>query len=398
MAQQPASGARPALLLLLLSLLLSSSSLLIVAGQQGYDQQQPPSPSPEEVPKQQTAATNPRLQKAYVALQALKRAITDDPHNLTSNWCGPDVCAYTGVFCAAAPDDPHTLTVAGIDLNHGDLAATFPEELGLLSDLALLHLNSNRFSGTLPESLPKLHLLHELDVSNNRLSGGFPQHILCLPNIKYVDIRFNNLCGTVPAAVFDKQLDAIFLNDNHFDFELPHNFGNSPASVIVLANLKLRGCIPPGIGKMAGTLNELVVLNSGLRSCLPQELGWLRELTVLDLSSNQLQGQLPESLAGLHKLEQLDVARNELSGHVPEGICALPSLKNFTYSYNYFCSEPQRCLDIRSVDDRQNCIAGRPDQRPVDQCMAFLHRPPVHCDDHGCFATPNKPQQPQPHY
>jgi hypothetical protein len=355
--------------LLLLALLLLSSAALLAAGQP------------------QTAANNPRLQKAYVALQALKRSVTDDPKNVTRSWCGPDVCGYFGVFCAPAPDDPHTLTVAGLDLNHGDLAATFPEELGLLSDLALLHLNSNRFSGGLPESLPKLRLLHELDVSNNRLSGGFPQHILCLASVKYVDLRFNNLCGPVPAALFDKQLDAIFLNDNNFDFELPESLGNSPASVLVLANVHLRGCIPTSVAKMAGTLNELVVLNSGLRSCLPWEIGALRELTVLDLSFNQLQGQLPESMAGMHSLEQLDVAHNELWGHIPEGICALPSLRNFTYSYNYFCKEPRRCLDIRRIDDRHNCIAGRPDQRPVEQCLAFLHRPaPVHCDEHGCFA------------
>lgn len=358
-------------------LVVLSSCVLLAAGQTG-----------------QTAENNPRLQKAYVALQALKRSVTEDPHNLTRSWCGPDVCAYFGVFCAAAPDDPHLLTVAGLDLNHGDLAATFPEELGLLTDLSLLHLNSNRFSGTLPESLPKLRLLHELDLSNNRLSGGFPQHILCLPNIKYVDLRFNALCGPVPPALFDKPLDAIFLNDNHFDFELPRNLGNSPASVLVLANLRLRGCIPPSVAAMAATLNELVLLNAGLRSCVPQELGWLRELTVLDLSRNRLQGALPESLAGLHSLEQLNVAHNELAGHVPEGVCALPSLRNFTYSDNYFCSEPPRCLDVRAVDDRQNCIAGRPDQRPAQQCMEFLHRPPVHCDDHGCFAPPKQ----QPHY
>jgi hypothetical protein len=204
-----------------------------------------------------------------------------------------------------------------------------------------------------------MRLLHKLDVSNNRLSGGFPQHILCLPSVRYVDLRFNDLRGPVPPALFDKPLDAIFLNDNRFDFELPDSLGNSPASVLVLANLRLRGCIPCSVGRMAGTLGELVALNSGLRSCLPQELGWLRELTLLDLSSNQLQGMLPESMAGLHNLQQLHVARNELWGHVPEGVCTLPALRNFTYSYKYFCSEPSRCLNVREVDDRQNCIAAR---------------------------------------
>uniref|UniRef100_M8CNA0 Cell wall hydroxyproline-rich glycoprotein n=1 Tax=Aegilops tauschii TaxID=37682 RepID=M8CNA0_AEGTA len=210
----PATASPPPLLLA--AALLLSAALLCSA-------------CPVPLPKQ-TADNSPRLQRAYVALQALKRAITDDPKNLTGNWCGPDVCAYFGVFCAPSLDDPCARAVAGVDLNHGDLAGTLPFELGHLTDLAVLHLNSNRFAGGLPDSLPKLSLLHELDVSNNLLSGGFPQHILCLPNVKYVDIRFNNLCGPVPPAIFDKKIDALFINDNHFDFELPENFGNSPAS------------------------------------------------------------------------------------------------------------------------------------------------------------------------
>jgi hypothetical protein len=133
---------------------------------------------------------NSRLEKAYVALQALKRAITDDPKNLTHSWCGPEVCGYFGVYCAAAPDDPCARTVAGVDLNHGDLAGTLPEELGLLTDLAVFHLNSNRFCGSLPDSLRNLHRLHEIDVSNNHLSGSFPSQLLCLPDLKYVDLRY----------------------------------------------------------------------------------------------------------------------------------------------------------------------------------------------------------------
>lgn len=149
-----------------------------------------PAPSmPPPSPPAAAATNNSRLEKAYVALQALKRAITDDPKKLTKNWCGPDVCSYFGVYCAAAPDDSCQRTVAGVDLNHGDLAGTLPEELGLLSDLAVFHLNSNRFSGSLPDAIRSLHLLHEIDVSNNQLSGPFPSQLLCLPNVQYVDIR-----------------------------------------------------------------------------------------------------------------------------------------------------------------------------------------------------------------
>lgn len=127
---------------------------------------------------------NPRLFNAFIALQALKHAITDDPKGYTKNWYGHDVCNYAGVFCTPSLDDPHATTVAGIDLNHGLIAGTLPEELGLLTDLALFHINSNRFGGCLPPSFGNLRLLYEIDVSNNVFSGAFPTVLLSLPSLK----------------------------------------------------------------------------------------------------------------------------------------------------------------------------------------------------------------------
>lgn len=77
-----------------------------------------------------------RLRDAYVALQTWKRqAIFSDPSNLTADWVGPGVCNYTGVYCAPLPSGPDrgALAVAGVDLNHGDIAGYPPPELGLLA-------------------------------------------------------------------------------------------------------------------------------------------------------------------------------------------------------------------------------------------------------------------------
>ncbi|OAY68765.1 Leucine-rich repeat extensin-like protein 4, partial [Ananas comosus] len=111
---------------------------------------------------------NSHLRDAYVALQA-----------------------YTSVYCAPSPVDPYLTVVAGIDLNHGDIAGYLPEELGLLTDLALFHVNSNRFCGTVPHEFDKLHLLHELDLSNNRFAGKFPE----------LDVAHNMLVGDIPEAI-----------------------------------------------------------------------------------------------------------------------------------------------------------------------------------------------------
>lgn len=347
-----------------------------------------PSPTPPPLPTLPLSPFNDRLEAAYIALQAWKHAITEDPRNLTADWCGPFVCNYTGVFCAAAPDDPHVLTVAGVDLNHGRIAGELPDHIGLLADVALLHLNSNRFRGTLPESMRHMRLLYELDVSNNLLSGAFPAFLTSLPSLKYLDLRFNRFDGQLPDAVFGRQLslDAIFANNNQFNVSLSStSLANSTASVIVLANTELAGCLPPSIGDMADTLVELVLLNTSISSCIPPEIGKLKKLKVLDLSRNELAGELPESIGDMDSLEVLNVGHNMLSGVVPESICTLPKLKNLTLADNYFCGEPVSCLHVALRDDRMNCIPEWPHQRPHEECVAFEHRPPVHCGADGCI-------------
>ncbi|KAK9284162.1 hypothetical protein L1049_023330 [Liquidambar formosana] len=273
--------------------------------------------------------SNPKLQQAYIALQAWKRVIYSDPSNFTSNWVGPSVCSYSGVYCAPDPHDPKIQVVAGIDLNHLDIAGFLPDELGLLSDLALLHLNSNRFCGILPQTLANLTFLFELDLSNNRFVGPFPSVVLSLPTLYYLDIRYNEFEGPVPPELFQKDLDAIFLNNNRFTSVIPPNLGGSSASVVVFANNQFGGCIPPSIANLANTLEELLLINTSVSGCLPPEVGFLYKLRVLDVSFNKLVGPIPYSLAGLAHLEQLDLAHNMMSGNCTRGHLYIAKLGKF---------------------------------------------------------------------
>eukprot|EP01018_Ginkgo_biloba_P025567 Gb_12380 [translate_table: standard] len=330
-------------------------------------------------------AFNPKLQQAYTALQAWKRAITSDPRGITTTWVGYDVCKYTGVFCAEPLDKSRDLVVAGIDLNHGWLGGTLVEELGLLADISLLHLNTNRFIGTIPTSFKDLHLLAELDLSNNLFNGPFPTPILAIPQLLYLDLRFNHFQGPVPTALFDKQLDALFLNNNGFDEQIPHNMGYSPASVINFANNRFSGTIPSSIGN-AKMLQEILFLNNFIAGCLPKEVGLLEQVRVLDLSFNFITGQVPISLSCLKAVEELNLSHNNFYGEVPQSLCSMKSLKNFTVSYNYFTAEGSTCPSIpkRGVafDDTLNCIPARPSQRPLQQCFAFAAKPKI------CTVTP----------
>ncbi|PWA96489.1 leucine-rich repeat protein [Artemisia annua] len=326
---------------------------------------------------------NVRIKNAYIALQAWKGAILSDPHGVINNWVGSNVCNYTGVFCYESLDNPKERTVAGIDLNHQDLAGKLPEHLGLLYDLGIFHINSNRFCGTLPLSFLNFKILFELDLSNNRFAGNFPHFVLELPELKYLDIRFNEFEGELPQQLFNKNLDAILVNNNRFSSSLPENVGNSRASVIVLSNNKFSGCVPSSITKMTETLDELVLINNGFNSCLPETIGLLKNLSVLDLSYNRIKGELPSSIGEMTGLEVLNVAHNMLSGKIPESLCLLPNLDSFSYEFNFLVNQTNSCLKLAGFDDRRNCFKDRPEQRTRTQCGKYLSKP-FNCSDFMC--------------
>ncbi|KAI3787118.1 hypothetical protein L1987_41340 [Smallanthus sonchifolius] len=314
--------------------------------------------------------SSPNLNNAYIALQAWKSAIKDDPKGILNSWVGSNICDYKGVFCADSSGSG--TIVAGIDLNHGNLEGILVKELSLLKDMSLLHLNSNRFSGTIPDTLKDLFTLTELDLSNNQFSGPFPITTLKIPNLVYLDLRFNLFSGPIPDFVFNKNLDAILLNNNNFDGQIPQSLANSPASVINLANNKLTGDIPISFGYSSPGLREILFLNNQLTGCIPQGIGLWSDLQVFDASFNSLMGHLPDSVSCLEDIEVLNVAHNNLSGELPDLVCELKSLMNLSVAYNFFSGFSQECAKLygRNVDFdfALNCIPGREMQRPEPEC------------------------------
>ncbi|KAI4363842.1 hypothetical protein MLD38_020009 [Melastoma candidum] len=335
-------------------------------------------------------ASTPRLYRAYLPLQAWKRVIYSDPYNFTTNWSGLSVCDYTGVYCTPALDDNETTVVAGIDLNFADLAGFLPDELGLLADLMILYLSSNRFCGILPMAFSNLTLVYELNLSNNRFVSPFPAVILSLPSIYHLDLRLNEFEGLVPPALFRNGMDAIFLNNNWFKNTISASLAGNSASVLVFANNKFGGFLPPGIADFADTLEELLLTNTSLSGCLPQEVGFLYKLRELDTSSNNIAGPISYSLAGLAHLEILNFGHNMMEGIVPAGVCTLPKLTNFTFSYNYFCEEDGICQNLTakgiSYDKRENCLPEKPLQRSQKECKAAIEHP-GYCYEHLCHRT-----------
>jgi len=90
--------------------------------------------------------------------------------------------------------------------------------------------------------------------------------------------------------------------------------------VLQLFSNKLSGEIPQGITNLTN-LKYLWLGSNQLTGEIPSDIGNLTNLNwVLDLGHNQLSGEIPESIGNLMNITGLNLGDNELSGEIPENI------------------------------------------------------------------------------
>ncbi|TPX68129.1 hypothetical protein CcCBS67573_g07293 [Chytriomyces confervae] len=199
-----------------------------------------------------------------------------------------------------------------ISLKNCTIIGSIPDELSSLKNLGSLHLGCNGLTGSLPSSLNLLPYLSCLDVSDNQLSGDFP----ALPNLEHLtmlDISRNCFTGPVP-TVFSKSRKLWSINADH------NLFNMIPASISQLTSVR-RLCIsgnqfsceiPPEIWNMTA-LMTLKMSGCNIFGSLGG-LGGLRNLSILDVSNNQLSGEFPSrEISNMHGLLDLHVVGNQFS-------------------------------------------------------------------------------------
>ena len=131
--------------------------------------------------------------------------------------------------------------------------------------------------------------------------------------------------------------------------------GTLPESIGILTNLrvlelsfnKLSGALPESLGNLKKL--ELLAFNGNiLHGEIPASIGNLENLKQLHLSSNFLTGQLPGSMIYLKNLEVFNVFDNKLSGELPSGLAQINTLKEVVIAENDFTNAQQFSFVVMS--------------------------------------------------
>ncbi len=170
------------------------------------------------------------------------------------------------------------------------------------------------------------------------------------------------VCDWFGVTVVDGELVNIQLPNNNVIGTLPESIGNLiDLNLLDLSNNGIQGGLPPSLGSLLD-LDVLLLPNNGLTGELPPALGSLSNLTRMDLSNNNLESQIPISFCNLTNVTDLNLSNNGLFGSIPTQFELMASLVRLDLSNNQLTgrlpSQLTRLGNLREIAVQNNQLSG----------------------------------------
>nr|XP_043634104.1 probable inactive receptor kinase At5g10020 [Erigeron canadensis] len=283
------------------------------------------------------------------SLLEFKKGISEDPLNkIKESWTSdPEKASICSVFYGISCNENGF--VSAVNLDHldlsGDLKFVTLYNLKFLKNLSLsgnrftgrivpvigsmyslqyLDLSANHFYGPIPEKINDLYGLSYLNLSSNNFSGGFPNGIQNLQQLAVLDLHSNSLRGDLGVLFSQlRNVQYVDLSGNAFYGSLSsaNNVVPSVVNTVQYVNLSRNrlggGFFSEEILVLFRNLHVLDLSDNELNGKLPS-FGLIPNLEVLRLSNTQLFGPIPEELLeNFIPLKELDLSRNGFSGSIP---------------------------------------------------------------------------------
>ncbi|KAH0736926.1 hypothetical protein KY290_035631 [Solanum tuberosum] len=245
----------------------------------------------------------------------------------------------------------NSATLGVLDLGNNRLNGVIPDSFPIGCALRSLHLNENTLQGKLPRSLVNCDFLEVLNVGNNKLFDSSPfmlknsssLRVLVLrsnrfygnfqchswQNLQIIDIASNNFTGELSAECL-WNWKGMMVGDDYIDSGINRiHFGYCQETV----TLTIKG-MEMKLVKIFRAYTSIDFSSNRFHGVVPDIVGNLTALYVLNLSHNALEGQIPKSFGKLKRLESLDLSWNKLSGEIPAELAYLIFLSYLNLSFN----------------------------------------------------------------
>ncbi|XP_010462193.2 PREDICTED: receptor-like protein 12 [Camelina sativa] len=237
-----------------------------------------------------------------------------------------------------------------LDVSHNRLEGKIPASLGGCSALEVLNVGSNTFNDMFPFHLNSLQKLQVLVLRSNKFHGklhnsdgvwfGFPQ-------LKIIDVSHNHFFGTLPSDYF---LNWTVMFSNR-DNDTEPKYIKSPSGSYYFSLVLMNKGISMEMERILTIYTAIDFSGNQLNGPIPDSIGLLKELRILNLSNNAFTGHIPSTMANLTNLESLDLSQNKISGEIPSELGALSSLEVINVSHNQLVGSIPQGTQFQ----RQNC-------------------------------------------
>lgn len=264
----------------------------------------------------------------------------------------------SNMLSGALPNSFFTNTrINVLDLHDNQLQGTIPQTIANSCQLSTFNINNNHMEGSIPPALANCKQLQILDFGNNKIKDTFPSWLVALPELQILVLRSNRFHGNLSVKKMEHQFSKLRIMDlshNQFNGNLPINFfdnfklmANSDQNIgSNTTDTSLQGSyyeasvslIVKGmeveVKKILNIYTSIDLSNNKFDGRVPQVIGELKSLRLLNLSHNSLTAHIP-SLRNMSLLESLDLSSNQLTGNISWQFTGLTFLSTLNLSENY---------------------------------------------------------------
>ncbi|KAM0906447.1 hypothetical protein ACQ4PT_016757 [Festuca glaucescens] len=273
-------------------------------------------------------------------------------------------------FSGVIPSSIGNLTcLLELDLSMNFLSGEILTSIFILPALNSLALFDNQLSGPLQEfNVVSLSLVY-LELGMNKLTGQIPRSIYELVGLRRLNIVSNNFTGEL------SNLSVLILRSNQFNGSIDDVDGNhqtrehfSSLQIVDLASNNFSGSLSSEwFGRLKSMMEKF---NSTGETLYPQKSSYYAEfykgsiemaykgsfvtfqrilttLTSIDFSSNRLEGTIPESVGQLVSLHVLNMSHNAFKGKILAHLGSMTDLESLDLSCNQLSGGiPQELADL----------------------------------------------------